>query len=282
MNKKLLGLFGLTFNPFSPEVPTEAFRMTPQLDSFFWKVQEGLLREGGFALIVGEPGTGKSVTLRLLAERLAREPDLVVGAISRPQANIADFYREMSEVFTVPLRPHNRWGGSKALRERWIVHIESTLMRPVLLVDEAQEMTAAVLNELRFLGSTRFDSRQILTVVLSGDSRLLEKFRHEDLLPLGSRIRTRLALEAVPAQDLQAALKHLISAAGNTALMTPALLTTLSEHALGNYRLLMTLCGELLAAAAQKELSQLDEKLYFEVFSIPRPPKATAPAHSRR
>ena len=37
MNKKLLGLFGLTFNPFSPEVPTEAFRMTPPLDSFFWK-----------------------------------------------------------------------------------------------------------------------------------------------------------------------------------------------------------------------------------------------------
>jgi len=282
MNKKLLGLFGLTFNPFSPEVPTEAFRLTPAVDSFFWKVQQGLLREGGFALIVGEPGTGKSVTLRLLAERLGRESDLVVGAISRPQANIADFYREMSEVFTVPLRPHNRWGGSKALRERWITHIDSTLMRPVLLVDEAQEMTAAVLNELRFLGSSRFDSRQILTVVLSGDSRLLEKFRHEDLLPLGSRIRTRLTLEAVPAQDLQAALKHLISAAGNTALMTPALLTTLSEHALGNYRLLMTLCGELLAAAAQKELSQLDEKLYFEVFSIQKPAKPLAPAHSRR
>jgi type II secretory pathway predicted ATPase ExeA len=282
MNKKLLGLFGLTFNPFSPEVPTEAFCLTPPLDSFFWKVQEGLLREGGFALIVGEPGTGKSVTLRLLAERLAREPDLVVGAISRPQANIADFYREMSEVFAVPLRPHNRWGGSKALRERWIAHIDSTLMRPVLLVDEAQEMTAAVLNELRFLGSTRFDSRQILTVVLSGDCRLLEKFRHEDLLPLGSRIRTRLALEAVAAQDLQAALKHLILTAGNPALMTPALLTTLSEHALGNYRVLMTLCGELLAAAAQKELSQLDEKLYFEVFSIHKPAKPLAPTRDRR
>ena len=75
-----------------------------------------MLREGGFALIVGEPGTGKSVTLRLLAQRLAREPEILVGALSRPQANVADFYREMGEVFGVPLRPHNRWGGAKALR----------------------------------------------------------------------------------------------------------------------------------------------------------------------
>lgn len=282
MNKNLLALFGLKFNPFSPELPTEALRLTPPVESFFWKVQQALLREGGFALIVGEPGTGKSVTLRLLAHRLAREPELVVGAISRPQASVADFYREMGEVFAVPLRPHNRWGGSKALRERWTTHIDTTLMRPVLLLDEAQEASTAVLNELRFLGSSRFDSRQILTVVLAGDTRLLEKFRHDDLLPLGSRIRSRLTLAPASAEDLRATLKHLLSQAGNTALMTPDLIATLSEHALGNYRVLMTLCGELLSAAAEKELPQLDEKLYFEVFSVPKPTRALASVRAGR
>jgi len=282
MNKKLLALYGLTCNPFSPEVPTEALRLTPPVERFFWKVEQGLVREGGFALIVGEPGTGKSVTLRLLADRLGRQPELVVGAITRPQATVADFDREMGEVFGVPLRPHNRWSGAKVLRERWTVHLETTLMRPVLLVDEAQEMNAAVLNELRLLASTRFDSRQILTVVLAGDARLVEQFRRADLLPLGSRIRTRLALEPVAADDLRATLKHAIAAAGNPALMTPDLLTTLAEHALGNYRVLMTLAGELLAAAAHKELPQLDEKLYFEVFSVPTPAKAPAPARARR
>ena len=276
MNKKLLGLFGLSFNPFSPELPTEAIHLTSPVESFFWKVQQGLLRDGGFALITGEPGTGKSVTLRVLSERLAGEPDLHVGAISRPQANVADFYREMGEVFGVPLRPHNRWVGSKALRERWNEHIEATLMRPVLLIDEAQETNTAVLNELRLLGSSRFDSRQILTVVLSGDLRLLEKFRHEHLLSLGSRIRTRLTLQPASAEHLRETLKHLIAAAGNAALMTPDLIATLSEHALGNYRVLMTLCGELLAAAAEKELPQLDEKLYFEVFSVPKPERPLA------
>ena len=282
MNRNLLALFGLTFNPFSQEVPTEALRVSPALESFFWKIQQALLREGGFALIVGECGTGKSAALRLLAAQLAREPELVVGAISRPQASVADFYREMGEVFGVSLRPHNRWGGSKALRERWATHIETTLMRPVLLLDEAQESSCAVLNELRFLGSTRLDSRQILTVVLAGDARLLEKFRHDELLALGSRIRTRLTLQAASAEELRTVLKHLLAQAGNSALMTPDLIATLSEHALGNYRVLMTLCGELLNAAAQRQLPQIDEKLYFEVFSVPKTAKPSASLRTSR
>jgi general secretion pathway protein A len=59
---------------------------------------------------------------------------VAVGVISRPQANIADFYREMGELFGVELRPHNRYGGAKILRHRWRAHIQGTLSRPVLLV----------------------------------------------------------------------------------------------------------------------------------------------------
>ena len=58
-----------------------------------------------------------------------------------------DFYRELGDVFAVPLKPHNRWDGFKALRERWLAHLESSRRRPVLLVDEAQEMSVAVLSE---------------------------------------------------------------------------------------------------------------------------------------
>jgi type II secretory pathway predicted ATPase ExeA len=126
------------------------------------------------------------------------------------------------------------------------------------------------------------DSRQILTVVLAGDGRLLESFRHDQLLALGSRIRTRLTLQPASPEELRAALKHLLAAAGNSALISPELISTLSEHALGNYRLLMTLCGELLSAAAQKELSQIDEKLYFEVFSVPKPSKAPMAGRATR
>lgn len=278
MNKKLLQLYGLKFNPFSPELPLEALRFTPAVDSFLWKIEQTLAREGGFAMIVGDPGTGKSATLRLLAEKLSSQPELTVGALLRPQANVADFYREMAEVFQVPLRPHNRWAGAKVLRERWQAHIDTTLLRPLLLVDEAQEVSSAVLNELRLLLSTRFDSRQILTVVLAGDQRLPDKLRREELLPLGSRIRARLQLDYLEPEQLRKTLEHLLQAAGNPTLMTRELVSTLSEHALGNYRVLMSLGNELLSAAAQRELPQIDEKLYFEIFA---PPSSSQASHRR-
>jgi len=269
MNKKLLALYGLKWNPFSPELPTEALSVTPKAESFCWRVEQGLIREGGFAMITGDPGTGKSVVLRLLAERLGQLRDLTVGVISHPSSNLSDFYREMGDLFGVELKPSNRWGGFKALRARWLAHLDGTLLRPVLLVDEAQEMHPGVLNELRLLASAQFDSRHLLSVVLTGDGRLSTKLRRDDLLPLGSRIRTRLTMEYAAREELATCLNHLLRTAGNAGLMTQALKTVLCDHAVGNYRVLTGMAGELLTTAAQRELTQLDEKLFLEVFAAP-------------
>jgi type II secretory pathway predicted ATPase ExeA len=272
MNKKLLSLFGLKWNPFSPEIPTEAVQVTGKIENFCWSVENHLVRDGGFALVSGEPGSGKSVAMRLLAERLSRVGEITVACLEYPQSAVADFYRELGDLFGVQLRPHNRWAGFKSLRERWQAHIESTLIRPVLLVDEAQQMSPVVLSELRILSSTRFDSRIILSVVLAGDARLTEKLRREELVPLGSRVRTRLSMDPASREELLACLRHLVKSAGNSSLMTKELMNTLCEHAVGNYRVLTNMAGELLAVAAHRECTQIDEKLFFEVFPPPGQP----------
>ena len=273
MHQKLLALYGLKFNPFSPELPVDAIYVPPKIENFCWRIEHAQIREGGFAMIHGDPGSGKSVVLRVLAQRLKQLPDVTVGAINHPQSNMADFYRELGDVFGVALRPSNRWGGFKALRERWLSHMESTRCRAVLLVDEAQEMTSQVLSELRLLSSASFDSQSLLCIVMAGDGRLLEKLRSEELVPLGSRIRTRLATEFASREELLACLAHLLAGAGNASLMTLPLQQTLCDHAAGNYRILTTMAAELLAAAAQKDLAVLDEKLYLEVFA-PSPKSA--------
>jgi general secretion pathway protein A len=274
MNKKLLALYGLKYNPFSPEVPIDGLLISNKVESFSWRAENILVREGGFALICGDPGTGKSVVLRLLAERLARLHDLTIGVLTHPSSRLSDFYREMTELFNVPLRPHNRWGGFKTLRERWFMHVENTLMRPVLLIDEAQELLPSVLAELRLLAATQFDSRALLSVILAADGRLTDKLRREELLPLGSRIRLRLNMEYASSEELNSCLTHLLLSAGNPALMTDALKNTLCDHAAGNYRALTTMAANLLTVAAERNLTQLDEKLYFEVFTPePRKPR---------
>src|SRR6202044_748072 len=118
----------------------------------------------------------------------------------------------------------------KALRERWKAHVASSRIRPVLLIDEAQEMSPEVLSELRILSSADFDATSLLTVVLSGDGRLVELLRHEDLVPLGSRIRTRLVTEATPRDELLELLRHALLKAGNASLMTVELMETLVDH----------------------------------------------------
>jgi type II secretory pathway predicted ATPase ExeA len=281
MNKKLLSLYGLKWNPFAPDVPTEALLVTPKVESFCWRV-ENLAREGGFALVTGEPGAGKSVALRILLERLGALRDVKVGLLSRPQTGMPDFYREMGDLFGVQLRPNNRWGGSKGLREKWQGHIDSTLTRPVLVIDEAQEMLPPVMNELRLLCSTRLDSHLLLTAVLAGDLRLLDKLRSDDLLPLGSRMRIKLPLERAAPAELEDCLRHALVKAGAPKLMTPELIATLCEHATGNYRALMTMAGEMLAAGAQREAKQLDEKLYLELFAVPSNEPLKAVASRRR
>lgn len=285
MTSNLLQLYGLKFHPFRPDVPIEALYEIPQVAAFAHRV-ESTVGDGGFVMVTGEPGTGKSVALRLLAQRLGTLRDVVVGTIDHPQSRVSDFYREIGDVFGVPFPSHNRWAGFKALRTRWSEHISSTLMRPVLIVDEAQEMQTTVFGELRVLTSKDFDSRSLLCVVFAGDGRLPERLRHPELLPLGSRIRRRLLLEYASRDELCACLDHLLDAAGNPSLMTTELKVTVAEHAAGNYRVMMNIADELLAGAAERNLPRLDEKLYFDVFAppaerAPKPKSKTAAAKAR-
>lgn len=265
-NKQLLALFGLKWNPFQPDLPVDSLWIPPAMETFFYRI-ENLVMEGGFALVSGEPGLGKSKSLQLITHRLGRLDNVVVGVMERPQSSLGDFYRELGDIFGVNLTPANRYGGFKALRERWLKHTRSNLFKPVLIIDEAQEMMSNCLNELRLLGSANFDSQCLLTTVLCGDLRLPERFRAEALVSLGSRIKLRLNLEPYDRSILLDYLEYNLQQAGAPHLMSTALKETLVDHSAGNLRILNNMAAELLATGARNEVSQLDEKLFLQLFS---------------
>jgi hypothetical protein len=86
--------------------------------------------------------------------------------IKRSQSKTIDFYRELPDIFAVKLLPFSRSGGFKALRQRWKTYLASLQLRPVFLIDEAQEMSPDVVGEVRMLFSANFDAMLLLTVVL--------------------------------------------------------------------------------------------------------------------
>lgn len=277
-----LAAFGLTHNPFSPEVPIDALTVTDAVEHFGWRVST-LVAEGGFACVSGESGTGKSVTLRLLARRLGALRDVQVATLTHARSRLGDFYRELGDLFGATIASSNRYGGFKTLRAKWLAHIDSTLVRPVLLIDEAQQMYPDVLSELRVLASADFDSRALLTVVLAGDERLADLLRTPELLPLGTRIRVRLRLDPRRPDELEQMLARRLEHCGNRSMVEAAVVRTLAEHAAGNPRVLMTAANELLDAATAREQATIDEKLYLEVFgaSVSRRPAAGASAAAK-
>ena len=257
---------GLKWNPFTHDVPIEGLVTTPRINSFVYRI-ESLVLDGGFAMITGDPGTGKSVMLRILEDKLSAIRDLVVCPITRPQSNLGDFYREISTYFGTPIQASNRWGGYKSLRDRWLAHIEATQLRPVILVDEAQLMHSETMMELAHLGSAQYDSRSILTVVFCGDSRLPDRFREANLFPIGTRIRTRYTTESATREELVALMTERLDRAGNPRLMTKDLIATLADHSAGNCRVMLNTGDELFSRAVERELTVIDEKLFLEVFA---------------
>lgn len=281
MNDTLNSQYGLRFHPFSSDIPVEALTTGKQIDSFLFRVTQQL-RDGGFIAVTGEPGTGKSAVLRIVASRLQAIADTKVGIISRPQSNNADFYRELGHLFGVSLSPHNRWAGSKALREQWLAHIDKTRTRPVVIIDEVQEMKAPVLAELRLLSSLNLDARALLTVVLAGDERLSARLNTPDMLPILSRIRTHLQLGYAEPDHLYAVLDRTLEHAGRADLITDDVKRALSTHANGNLRAMMTMADHLLSHVIQHELTRIDEQVFFDVFKQPLADSANKPASSKR
>lgn len=256
--------FGMKWNPFDGETPPESLWSHDEIDDFILRVQQ-ISRIGGFALITGTPGRGKSAVLRMLKHQLSSGHKIQVSELCRPQSRLRDFYYELGALYGVEMTGANRFGTFQRLREDWQSKIQSRSHRPLLIIDEAQELHPEVLLELRLLASVDLDSRSILTVVLAGDTRLSAMLERPEHQPVRSRIRASLQLRDWDAEQLASFLRHQIKEAGRPDLITPEVIQALCEQSLGSPRILSSLCAECLLQAKQAGRSAIDMDTWLDL-----------------
>jgi len=267
MNRKhLQNFYGLKHNPFSPSIPVYGLHQNSPLETFKFRMNK-LTEDGGFALLTGDPGLGKSALLRSLVDDLNSQTNyLTIAEINRPQSSVSDFYRELGEIFGIELKLFNKFHGFKSLREKWGEHLQKTLLKPLIIIDESQEADPDVLSEIRLLSSSCFDSKLLVTVLLSGDLRLVEKLKSPKLLPLYTRMSVKLELRAYSTDELEKMLKDVIIKAGNPSLMTEGLIKIISKKSYGNPRVMMNTCSELLLNALNNKEKEITEDQYLQYY----------------
>ena len=209
----------------------------------------GLNDAGGFVMLTGEVGTGKTTLCRSL---LAQVPPMVdVAFVLNPRLDAIELLETICDELRIDTAAAR--GSAKQLIDRINAHLlasNASGRSTVLLIDEAQNLATDVLEQLRLLTNLETNERKLLRIILIGQPELAEQLARPDLRQLAQRITARYHLEALTASDTVAYVEHRLQVAGaKHTLFTAPSLKTLHRAAGGIPRLINVIADRALLGA---------------------------------
>ncbi|MEM6707234.1 MAG: AAA family ATPase [Pseudomonadota bacterium] len=194
---------------------------------------------GGFVMITGEVGTGKTTLLRNLVKQTPE--DLEVAFVLNPRLTVKELLETVCDELGIPYDPSENQS-IKQYIDRLNEHLLATHRSgrsTVLIIDEAQNLSPAVLEQIRLLTNLETDNRKLLRIILLGQPELGELLARNELRQLAQRITARYHLGALSKEDSIAYICHRLSkAGGNPQLFTPAAMQRLYRISRGIPRLI--------------------------------------------
>ncbi len=271
--------FGLRELPFQLTANPAYLYLTPRHREALSNLQYGLAGAKAVTLLIGEAGTGKTT---LLKTALGSERCIHVRAVcvNNPTLVRAEFVEMLARSFG--LSPLARQSKTVLLEE-----LESALLErrsrgeiTALVVDEAQSLSAEILEEIRLLANIETPNEKLLPLVLAGQPELGVRLEDPDLRQLKQRVALRCEITALTLPETAAYIATRIKAAGGAAarLFTREAVMLIHEYAQGIPRVISVICDNSLASAFALGRQPVDQNVVREVgadFRLVRPDRVT-------
>lgn len=245
--------FGFTEQPFSIAPDPRFLFLGPRHQEALVHLRHGLTGSGGFLLLTGEVGTGKTTLSRAIISEL--EEELEVVFILNPKLTELELLAAIAEGFGITTV--NEHSSLKALTDALSHYLMAAVEKrkhPVVLIDEAQHLFPAALEQLRLLTNLESDAKKLLSVVLIGQPELRQLLQRQELRQVAQRIVARYQLLPFSRKETEHYINHRLALAnGKPETFDKKARQIIWQTTQGTPRLINLLCDRALQIAARQE-----------------------------
>src|SRR5687767_58771 len=212
--------FGLRQEPFSIAPDPRYLFMSERHREALAHLLYGLRGGGGFVLLTGEIGAGKTTVCRCFLEQIPKRCN--VAYIFNPKLTVIELLRTVCEEFRIPLDPAHHGETVKDYLDpinEFLLKTHAVGQNNVLIIDEAQNLSSDVLEQLRLLTNLETTERKLLQIILIGQPELRDMLARPELEQLAQRVVARFHLDPLAEDETAHYIKHRLSVAGMSGLI---------------------------------------------------------------
>jgi general secretion pathway protein A len=260
--------FKLNRNPFELTPDPNCFVPTKRHDEALAALYYGVRRHKGLVVVTGEVGTGKTLLLRCLLRLLEQSKDIAYAYLFNSTLCPTEFLQYAVADFGLPASGKNKCELLTDL-SRFLVKRGTHQMTTVLIVDEAHQLSAETLEEIRMLSNLETPTEKLLQIMLVGQPELDEKLDSVDLRQLKQRIALRTQLGPLTAQETLTYIEKRLRIAGADPSAPPLFpahtVERVHRYSQGLPRLINTICENALITAYARRLFSVSTEIVDEV-----------------
>lgn len=253
--------FGFRELPFSIAPDPKYLYLSGQHREALAHLLYGVGDQGGFVLLTGEVGTGKTTVCRSLLEQLPEHCDLAY--VVNPRQSVTELLRSICDEFGIYYYYEGQGENYLVdLINEFLLNLHAKGRNAILLIDEAQNLSVEVLEQLRLLTNLETNQKKLLQLILIGQPELKEMLSQQALRQLGQRITARFHLEALSLADAEHYISHRLElAAFRGTLFDPKAIRLIHARSRGIPRLINVICDRCLLAAYSSNANIIDSQL---------------------